>query len=238
MKQLTYWQQDAKVLENMKRFQSDVAKIRAIYGIPVEGLPEAERADWISHHTRNLDETHSKLGKLSDYEFLPQDPKFIASLEGVIAEFNLSTGWLLPIFLHILGGGKLGEPFASLPEVRPRLNDAQLPPDQQVVTRLMIEVRKDSTLEDIQALWPQVTQHQAYMEGREVQKRRPLEAKTLVKYLKIRKLEKNLRQADIATKLGLDTAKDVSDFKREVEARFKPAKSGSKARHKPPLFFH
>jgi len=238
MKQLTYWQQDAKVLENMKRFQGEVAKVRAIYGIPVDGLSDAERADWISHHTRNLDETHSKLGKLSDYEFLPQDPKFIAALEDVIAKFNLSTGWLLPIFLYILGGGELGVPFMSLPEVRPTFNDVRLPPEQQVVTRLMIEVRKDSTLEDIQALWPQVTEYQAYMEGREVRKRRPLKTKTLAKYLKIRKLERTMRQADIATKLGMQTYKDVSDFKREVEARFKPTKSGLKAGHKPLLFFH
>lgn len=238
MSQQIYWQQDAKVLVQMKRFQKAIAKLRVAHNIPAEGLPDSERTRWVANHTKGLEATRTKHGKLSDYELLPQDPRFIADLEELAAEFNLGTSWLLPLSLYIIGNGSLGLPYAPLPQIHPTFNDVRLAPDQQVVTRLMIEVRKDSTRGDIEALWPQIEEYQAYMEGRNIKKRRPIEAKTVARYTKIRKLEKTTSHAEIATKLGMDTAKDVSELKRGVEARFKPPKSGSKAQNKPRLFFH
>ena len=235
----TYWKDMATILVRMKRFQLEVAKFRKSNDIPDTGIPREDRAEWYRsfHVVPNVD-PKTIHGPESDYELLPLEDTLISQLAEFAINFNLDSRWYIPLLMYIIDGDELKPPFSHAVKVIPRFNDVRLPQSELYVTRLLLELRKDTSVSDVLAVWAQIENYQAYMSGEVPEKRRPVQESTIKKYLEIRESEdKGIKQRTIADMLGFVSAKEVSDFKREVEQRFRKPKTGP-YRNIKPLWWH
>jgi hypothetical protein len=230
-----YWESLAKILERYKRFQKRVVFARKQLGINSDGLPAQDRASWYSNSLNSSglrkDNAHN-----FDLSLLPDDKKFMDVLERLASDFNLDSRWYSSLFQFIVGGGTLIPPFGKA-SVNARVNDVRLTKEELVVEQLWIDIRKDTSIEDIRELWGQVEAYQEYMATDFPKKRRPIQKESIEKYVKVRDLEDDkLPQKRIARdypELGFTSAEDVSNFKKELEERFKPAKPGVYQKRKP-----
>lgn len=237
-----YWQPIAEVLSHYPRFLKAVAEVRRQLNIPVDGIPVEERSEWFSSMLTGEIDTGKRYGFMTGHDLLPSDKKTLDALDQLASDFNLDNRWLHSLFMYVFTGGeKLDPPFHRSANLRPYMNDVRLPKEKLKVTSLSISIQKDTSIEDIRAIWDEVEKYQAYMDSDIPKRRDKIKSETVKRYLKVRELEDNgLTQREIAElhpKLGFTTAKDVSDFKRELEQRFKPAKSGA-LRKLPPLSWH
>ncbi|MGH7157247.1 MAG: hypothetical protein ACREGG_04020 [Candidatus Saccharimonadales bacterium] len=238
-----YWQPIADILSRYPRFLKAVAKVRRELGVPEGGISMEQRASWYgSLIAAGEVDTGKRYGYISGHDLLPSNKKILDALDQLARDFNLDSRWLHSLFAYVfLGDKKLSPPFYRSASPQAYFNDVRLPKEQLRVTSLSISLQKDTSIEDIRAIWPEVEKLQAYMDSDIPQRRDKIKPETVRRYLKVRELEdKGLSQKDIAEKhqkLGFDTAKDVSDFKRELEQRFKPAKSGE-LQKLPPLWWH
>jgi len=243
MSQDNYWQPIADILSHYPRFLKAVAKVRADLDVPEGGIPLDERPQWYSKQVKAGEEdTGKRYGFMTGHDLLPSDKKILDALDQLASDFNLDARWVHSLFMYVfMGDKKLDPPFHRSASVRPRMNDVRLPKEQLRVTSLSISIQKDTSIEDIRAIWDEVEKYQAYMDSDVPKRRDKIKSETVKRYLKVRELEdKGLTQREIAeqhSKLGFGTAKDVSDFKRELEERFRPAKSGV-LRKLPPLSWH
>lgn len=238
-----YWQPIADILSRYPRFVKAVVKLRVDLGIPEGGIPPEERPQWYSKQvSAGEEDTGSRYGFMLGHDLLPTDKKTLDALDQLAQDFNLDARWLQSLLMYVfMGDEKLDPPFHRSAYVRPRMNDVRLPKEQLRVTSLSISLQKDTSIEDIRAIWGEVEKYQAYMDSEVPKRRDKVKPETIKRYLKVRQLEdEGITQQKIAEKhpkLGFVTAKDVSDFKRELEERFKPAKSGA-LRKLPPLSWH
>jgi hypothetical protein len=243
MTQDNYWQPIADILSYYPRFLKAVAKMRADLGVPEGGIPLEERGQWYGNQVAAGEEdTGQRYGYMIGHDLLPSDKATLDALDKLASDFNLDSRWLHSLFIFVfLGDNKLDPPFHRSASVRPLMNDIRLPKEQLRVTSLSISLQKDTSIEDIRAMWDEVEKYQAYMDSDVPRRRDKIKPETVKRYLKIQQLEdKGIPQREIAEKypkLGFGTAKDVSDFKRELEERFRPAKSGA-LRKLPPLSWH
>lgn len=238
-----YWQPIADILCRFKRFQTAVAKVREEFGVPPSGIPLEQRAEWYGTLVSSGEEdTGKRYGFISGHDLLPSDKKILDALDKLTRDFNLDSRWLHSLFTYVfLDDKKLTPPFHRSASPRAYFNDVRLPKDQLRVTSLGISLQKDTSIEDIRVIWPEIEKLQAYMDADLPQRRDLIKPVTVKRYMKIRRLEDGgLTQQEIAERypdLGFDTAKDVSDFKRELEQRFRPPKSGE-LRKLPSLWWH
>lgn len=118
------------------------------------------------------------------------------------------------------------------------MNDVRLPKEQQRVTSLSIRIEKDTTIHDIEAIWPSIKKYQAYMDAEIPSRRDPIQAETVERYRNIVKLRADgLKYQEIADKYSdkFNSAEDVRSFKNKQEARFKKRTS---LRDLPRLWWH
>ncbi len=239
----TYWQPIADILVCYPRFLKAVDELRDQYKVPPAGIPHDKRAAWhVSFFASANEDTGKRYGYMTGYDLLPPNKDMLDTLDKLAADFNLDARWLHSLFTFVFfGEKKLDPPFHRSANVRPRMNDVRLPKDQLRVTSLSISLQKDTSIEDVRAIWDEVEKFQAYMDTDVPQRRDKIKPETVRRYQQVRKLENGgFTQQKIAEKypkLGFDTAKDVSDFKRELEKRFRPAKSGA-LRKLPSLWWH
>lgn len=222
-----YWANQATILSHMKRFRLEIDKFREKHKIPKTGVAKSKRHDWYQSYFINPTfNAHEEFGAISDYEILPADKNFIEAIRELADKFNLDSRWYHSLFFLISSGGyKLNPPYSRSVIVSPRFNDVRLPESEQIVTRIHLEIRKDTSIKDIQRIWNKVEECQNKMIGDVPMKRKMIEAKTIEKYVKVRELEdKGKSHAKIAEELGFYIADDVSRFKYELEGRFKPKK--------------
>jgi hypothetical protein len=220
-----YWSDQAKMLTAMKRFQSAVVAFRNDHGIQPGGIPINERAGWYeSLFTNQTFSASNLLGSRSDYELLPGNKDFINDLEYLAAEFGLESRWLMPLFIMISSGkNEIDPPSSESTVLLPRINDARLPENQQTVTRLLIEIRKDCAQSDIAKIWPKVKQIQKQMLGETPERRKQIDPSILKAYLRMREMEDDgCPHSVIAKEFGFQSSEDVSRFKTsEIEKRFR-----------------
>lgn len=233
-----YWKDFATILVRMKRFQFEIERFRKANDIPEDGILPEDRANWYqSFHATPDFSASGKHGSGSDYELLPPNESFIDSLAELALKFNLDSRWYQSLFMYVCSGGELAPPYSEGVKVLARVNDVRLPKEKLYVTRLMLEIRKDTTVSDIRKVWSQIKAYQEYMSGEVPAKRRPIQPETIERYLKIRDLEDNeVPQRVIAEKLDFLSAKEVADFKQEVEQRFSPTYGAY--RNVKPLWWH
>jgi hypothetical protein len=238
-----YWQPIADILAQYPRFLKAVAKLRQQLNIPPGGVPYDERSERFSAMlAAGEEDTAKRYGHMTGHDLLPSDKTTLDVLDQLAQDFNLDSRWLHSLFMFMFfDGTKLDPPFYRSANPRAYFNDVRLPKDQLRVTSLGISIQKDTSIEDIRAIWPEIEKLQAYMDSDIPKRRDKIKSDTVKRYLKVRELEvAGLTQDDIARKhpkLGFDVAKDVSDFKRELEKRFRPTKSGA-VRKLPPLWWH
>lgn len=220
-----YWSDLATILSHMKRFQEAINKFRIKYKIKPTGIPRDQRADWYSSFfLKPTFDARKKFGGLSDYELLPPNKGFVKDIEKLASDFNLDSRWYIPLFLLISSGGyNITPPFEASVNPLPRFNDVRLPEKQQVITRLLIEIRKDTSLGDIRKAWGQIKKYQKKMISDTPQKRKQIKSETIKRYIQIREMEDmGVPQKEIAQQLGFLATEDVSRFKSsEIENRFK-----------------
>lgn len=225
----SYWEGMVSVLSHAKRFRKAVVDARIKWEIPEKGLPHNKRAEWhASLYTfPNTKAKDNNYYTSTQNELLPPNERIRSTLKEISSQFNLDKRWHFSLFLHIASDDVPLSAPTGLPYVEVRLNDARLPKDQWVIERIWIEIYPDTTQDDIEAVWKQVELYQAMMSAQYPQKRRPLQ--NVDKYIKIRDLEdQQMTQQEIADDypdLGFYSAKDVADFKKQIENRFSPHKS-------------
>jgi hypothetical protein len=243
MSQDNYWEPIADILSHYPRFLKAVAKLQQEFDVPPVGIPHSKRANWYGTLFGAADmDTGIRYGYMIGHDLLPPNEKMLDALDALAADFNLDARWLHSLFTFVfLGDTTLSPPFHRSVSPRARFNDIRLPKDQLRVTSLSISLQKDTSLGDIHAIWGEVEKYQAYMDTDVPQRRDKVKSATVKKYQKVRELEdQGMPQSEIAQKypkLGFLSAKDVSDFKRGFEQRFRPAKSGV-LRNVPPLSWH
>jgi hypothetical protein len=238
-----YWKPIADILSRYPRFIKAVVAARQKLNVPPGGIPYDERAEWFSSLlSAGEEDTGKRYGFVIGHDLLPSDKLTLDTLDQLARDFNLDSRWLHNLFMLVFSGDtNLEPPFHRSASPRARVNDVRLPKEQLRVTSLGIDIHKDTSIEDIRAIWGEIEKLQAYMDSDVPQRRDKIKPETVKRYLKVRQLEdQGQTQQEIADKhatLGFGTAKDVSDFKRELEQRFKPSKSGA-LRKLPPLWWH
>ena len=223
----SYWEGMVSVLSHMKRFRKAVIDARIKWELPETGLPYAQRAEWHESLYSDPDEVNTNYYTSTQNELLPPNERIRSTLKGISSKFNLDKRWHFNLFLHIASDDVPLSAPTGLPYVEVRLNDARLPQEQWIIERIWIEIYPDTTQDDIEAVWKRVEAYQAMMSAQYPQKRRPLQ--NVDKYIKIRNLEDQKKtQQEIADEypdLGFYSAKDVADFKKQIENRFSSHKS-------------
>ncbi|MFH1186899.1 MAG: hypothetical protein V1697_01855 [Candidatus Levyibacteriota bacterium] len=225
IRQDKYWKDWALILSHTKRFKKVVEETRKKWKIPPSGLPRDKRADWYASLFDGSD-INSSYYASSQNDLIPSNKQIRADLWEISDDFNLDNRWHIPLFFYIASGNVALEPPSGLPYPEIRINDARLPEDKWVIKRMWMEIHPDTTLKDIEAIWNRIMSYQEKMPAKYPERRRPI--KGVKKYVKIRKLEdKNISQQDIADdhpELGFLTAKDIADFKKQIEKHFLPKK--------------
>jgi hypothetical protein len=237
-----YWEPHARILESMPRFQSAISGVRKRLNIPASGIPFENRADWFENFYRNPDEdTAGRYGGAYEYQLLPPNKELLDELDSLRLEFNLDPRWLHPLFNYIFSAEKsLNPPSSQSAWPSPRMNDVRLPKEQQRVTSLSIRIEKDTTIHDIEAIWPEIKKYQAYMDSEIPSRRDAIQAETVERYKKLMELRQEKKNtyeiiAKDYPKLGFDTGEDVRGFIRRIEKRFKKR---STLRDLPNLYWH
>jgi hypothetical protein len=93
-------------------------------------------------------------------------------------EFNLDPRWLHPLFNYIFSAENSLEPPSNQSAwPSPKMNDVRLPKGQQRVTSLSIRIEKDTTIHDIEDIWPEIKKYQAYMDSEIPSRRDPIQQK-------------------------------------------------------------
>ena len=149
-----YWEDKAIILSHMKRFQKAIKDFRDENDIPPEEIPYDERASWFSNSFKDIsvEEIIRRKG-WPDHELLPGEENFLRNLEELAADFNLDSRWYTTLFIHIVSGNKILEPPAGASvSISPSFIDSRLPEKEQVVTRVRLEIRKDTAMSDIQKI--------------------------------------------------------------------------------------
>ena len=223
-----YWEPHARILESMPRFQAAISGVRKRLSIPTTGIPVEDRADWFENFFRNPDEdTASRYGWAYGYQLLPPNKKLLDELDNLRMEFNLDPRWLHPLFNYIFSAEKsLEAPSNQSAWPSPNMNDVRLPKEQLRVTSLNIRIEKDTTIHDIEAIWPSIKKYQEYMDSEIPSRRDPIQAETIKRYKKLMELRADKKNtydkiAKDYPKLGFDTGEDVRGFIRRIEKRFK-----------------
>jgi hypothetical protein len=238
-----YWQPIADILSRYPRFLKAVSKVREDMDVPADGIAPDERPQWYSAMlAAGEEDTGKRYGFMTGHDLLPSNKKILDALDQLAYDFNLDARWLHGLFMFVfLGDEKLDPPFYRSASPQAYFNDVRLPKEQLRVTSLSISLQKDTSIEDVRAIWGDIEKFQAYMDTDVPQRRDKVRPETVKRYQEVRDLEDSgLTQDDIARKhprLNFDTAKDVSDFKRELEKRFRPPKSGA-LRKLPSLWWH
>ncbi len=207
-----------------KRFQRATSKFRKKYRIPETGIPWEKRAEWYQSLSKSADYDPELLLKFHvDLRLLPPNKKFVGDIVRLANEFNLDERWYMTLFFHLMQGGGRLSPLGSA-SVNALVNNSRLSEDKQFVTRLWINVRKDTSLSDIENVWSRVQDLQKKMVADIPEKRRPISSAEKKRYLEIRSLEEQgLTQGKIAEKLSYkgNVASDVAQFKNRIEKRFR-----------------
>lgn len=237
-----YWEPYARILECMPRFQTAVTEVRKRLKIPDTGIPLKDRASWFSNFFLNADEdTAKRYGGAYGYELLPPNKQILDELDNLRLEFNLDPRWLHPLFHYIFSGNEsLNPPPQKSAWATPMMNDVRLPKNQQRVTSLSIQIEKDTSIHDIEAIWDDIKKYQAYMDADIPSRRDPIQEETVERYKKVVALKANKQNTyDKIAKdypdLRFDTGEDVRGFVRRIEKRFKKR---STLRDLPNLFWH
>lgn len=237
-----YWEPHARILESMPRFQAAVSEVRKRLSIPETGIPYDERADWFGNFFAYPDEdTEGRYGGAYGYQLLPPNKQVLDELDNLRIEFNLDPRWLHPLFNYVFSAEEsLDPPSNQSAWPSPKMNDVRLPKEQQRVTSLSIRIEKDTTIHDIEAIWPSIRKYQAYMDSEIPLRRDPIQPETVERYKKLMELrhDKKNTYGKIAKdypKLGFDTGEDVRGFIRRIEKRFKKR---STLRDLPNLYWH
>ena len=237
-----YWEPLARILESMPRFQAAISGVRKRLKIPETGVPYDDRADWFGNFFINADEdTHARYGGAYGYQLLPPNKQVLDELDNLRLEFNLDPRWLHPLFNYIFTASEpLQSPSNQSAWPSPRMNDVRFPKEKQRVTSLSIRIEKDTTIHDVEAIWPEIKKYQAYMESEIPSRRDPIQPETVERYRKIMELRKDRQNTyDKISKehddLKFDTGEDVRSFIRRIEKRFKKR---STLRDLPNLYWH
>lgn len=241
-KAYNYWEPHARILESMPRFQAAISGVRKRLNIPATGIPVEDRADWFENFFRSPDEdTANRYGWAYGYQLLPPNKKLLDELDNLRLDFNLDPRWLHPLFSYIFSADDtLESPSMQSAWPSPKMNDVRLPKEQQRVTSLSIRIEKDTTIRDIEAIWPSIKKYQAYMDSEIPSRRDPILKDTVERYKKLMELRADKQNTyDKIAKdhdyLGFETGEDVRGFIRRVEKRFKKR---SALRDLPHLYWH
>jgi hypothetical protein len=222
-----YWSDMASILVHMKRFQKETINFRKILGIPVNGFPQDLSLLWYKSlfDQPNID-TKKRFSFESSHVFLPPNKFVIETIEQFAGKFNLDERWYVDLLFYLMSDkGTLDVPYGGI-DIHVDINDRKLPQNQQVVTKLSIEINKDTAIKDVESIWETVQQYQSKMKTRVPTRRRDIvNTKT---YIKIRELEdQGLPQSEIVKLLpgfSRKTASDVANLKKEMEERFNTQK--------------
>jgi hypothetical protein len=225
-----YLSDQAAMLSRMKRFKEAAKQFRKDFGIPEKADPKNETVQlYVNVFTNAFYSFEVGAKGFSAYKdevtnLLPQGKDILKGIENFALQFNLDSRWYSSLFLYLIMNEKeISPPLATQSDIRPRFNDVRLPDNEQVVTRLMIEIRRDTAIADIRKIWPKIKRYQKMMAGDPPQRRKLIDPATLKQYLLIRDMEDaGATQSEIADEIGFDAANDVSVFKaHEIERRFK-----------------
>ena len=227
----------------MPRFKKAITNARNELNIPADGVAYEDRNYWYQSFFMHPDvNTGTRYGFMVGHELLPPNKKLLDIIDKIIIDFNLDSRWTQEVFDYISSGdGKLDAPFWRSANPVPKFNDVRLLKKDLRVTSLSISINKETSIQDIRDIWPEIKKYQAYMDSDIPKRRDPIWVRTVERYVKVCELrEQGSTLEKIALKhpeLKFDTAKDVSDFLKRVEKRFKPHKNGT-LRAVPDLFWH
>ncbi len=222
-----YWSDLASILVRMKRFQKATEKYRVALGIPKSGFLQRLALQWYHALFKNetLD-TRNRFAFESSRDLLPPNKFVIEQLEKFASEFNLDERWYIDLLFYLMDErSKLNTPYGGI-DIDVQIDDPKLPIHQQVVTKLSIQINKDTAIKDIEDIWETVKQYQSKMTTKVPIRRRVFT--NVSTYIKIRDLEdQNIPQREIAKRLPEIkncTAADIATFKNKMEKRFNPQK--------------
>jgi len=156
--QKKYYEQIAKILPRMKRFQKAVMDFRSKIGIPPEGLQRDKRADWYQRNYSYLPEkSPEKFSRETNHQLIPTDPKFRRLLKQFARSFGLDEIWYDSLFTYLLCDGliELDVPHYE-PYLEVRVNDVRLPADQIKVTSIKMNIDSETKLNDVRKIWSKI----------------------------------------------------------------------------------
>lgn len=222
-----YWSDLAAILFRMKRFQKATVQYRNILSIDKNGFPKEKAIAWYKKLFDSSDVDTDKLFAFeSSHVLLPPNKFVIKTLRKFADEFNLDERWYIDLLFYLMDErNKLDTPYGGI-DINAQIDDPKLPFHQQVVTKLSIQINKDTAIKDIEDIWETVKRYQSKMTTKVPVRRRVLT--NVSTYIKIRDLEdQHTPQSEIAKLLPEIknwTAADIATFKNKMEKRFNPQK--------------